>query len=99
MVHKMEIGLGLFLAVLTGSLAFFLKDLAQAFFIGLFVFLHPAIRRGSLIEIGAYKGRIVKIGIKWVTLRDEQGNNWLIDNRLFFKEAIKLRKEGEEHSP
>lgn len=86
-------------AVLLGALAWFLKDLAQAFFVGLFVLLHPAIRVGSLIEIGVYKGKIVKIGIKWVTLMDEQGNNWLIDNRLFFKEAIKLRKEGEEHSP
>jgi small conductance mechanosensitive channel len=57
-----------------------MKDLASDLVAGFFILLDNQINIGDQVEIGSSKGKVVKIGLRTITLKDEQGRLHLIPN-------------------
>jgi moderate conductance mechanosensitive channel len=76
------LGLGFGLAV---------KDLASDMVSGFFILMENQINVGDQVQIGPSEGKIVRIGLRTLVLRDSKGNRYIIPNSSV-KVIVKIKK-------
>lgn len=69
--------IGIFSAVLSLSL----QDILRDFFAGISIIIENQIGIGDNIEVAGFKGEVIKIGIKAMKIRAEDGSVFVIANR------------------
>jgi len=88
----MELNTSLIVGFIIASLIWTLKDIIQNFIIGLFIYLHPSIKRKDYIVVKSVgvEGTIKQIGIKWTQIESPEGV-YLVENRKIF-DSVLLKK-------
>ena len=65
------LGLGIGLAM---------KDLASDLVAGFFILLENQINVGDMVQIGSSEGKVIKVSLRTIVLRDEEGKRHIIPN-------------------
>lgn len=74
---------------------FSLKDFIPNASAGLYLNVMKSIRKGDILQIGSYKGRVVNIDLVSITLEDKTGRLTIIPNSNVIKrEIIRERKKN-----